>query len=66
MKSRSLVKIILVLATVFGPVKTLAEDIDLFVGRSSQAGEAPNLLIVLDNTANFYNLFCIGFGQLTA
>jgi type IV pilus assembly protein PilY1 len=31
----------------------LAEDIDLFVGRSTAETEAPNVLIVLDNTANW-------------
>jgi type IV pilus assembly protein PilY1 len=48
-----MLKMILVLATVLTSVTTLADDIDLFVGRSTQDGEAPNLLIVLDNTGNW-------------
>lgn len=31
----------------------LAEDIDLFVGKSTASSDAPNVLLVLDNSANF-------------
>lgn len=34
-----------------------AEDIDLFVGVPSSSTGAPNVLIVLDNTANWNNAF---------
>ncbi|WP_375740172.1 pilus assembly protein [Pseudomonas boanensis] len=34
-----------------------AEDIDLFVGTTPSANDVPNVLIVLDNTANWNNAF---------
>lgn len=35
------------------PLPTMAEDIDLFVGIPPSAADAPNVLLVLDNAANF-------------
>ncbi|AOE83530.1 pilus assembly protein [Pseudomonas sp. TCU-HL1] len=34
-----------------------AEDIDLFVGTTPSANDVPNVLVVLDNTANWNNAF---------
>ena len=34
-----------------------AEDIDLFVGAPPTASDVPNVLIILDNTANWNNAF---------
>lgn len=37
--------------------KVFAEDIDLFVGVPSSSTGAPNVLIILDNTANWNDAF---------
>lgn len=39
------------------PLQAAAEDIDLFVGNNTSAGATPNILIILDNTANWNNAF---------
>ncbi|MBA3773870.1 MAG: pilus assembly protein PilY [Ramlibacter sp.] len=36
---------------------SVAEDIELFVGVPPSAGETPNVLIIMDNTANWNNAF---------
>lgn len=43
-----------------------AEDIDLFVGRSSTVQAAPNVLIILDNTANWSTPFASEIGALSS
>ena len=43
----------LVFASLLSTTMTLAEDIDLFVGRATSDTDPPNVLIVLDNTANW-------------
>ena len=43
----------LMLAAVSLPRAAMAEDIDLFLGGTPGTGDLPNLLIVLDNAANF-------------
>jgi len=43
----------LALVSLVLPLRAVAEDIDLFVGRSTAATEAPNVLLILDNTANW-------------
>lgn len=37
----------------FLPVRSIAEDIDIFVGASAGASQNPNVLIILDNTSNW-------------
>jgi type IV pilus assembly protein PilY1 len=39
------------------PVAALAEDIDLFVGTPPNSADAPNVLIIMDNTANWGKQF---------
>ena len=43
----------LVMAALLLPTKVFAEDIDLFVGRSTTDADIPNILIILDNTASW-------------
>ncbi|MGV3741149.1 MAG: pilus assembly protein PilY, partial [Burkholderiaceae bacterium] len=38
-------------------IQVAAEDTDLFVGAQPVAGDLPNIVIVLDNTANWNNVF---------
>lgn len=45
--------LLLWMAVFVGSSYVYAEDIDLFVGRPVSAAEAPNLLLILDNGANF-------------
>ncbi|HSN22269.1 MAG TPA: PilC/PilY family type IV pilus protein [Usitatibacter sp.] len=40
-------------ATSFAALPALAEDIDLFTGAAGLTGPAPNILIILDNSANW-------------
>jgi hypothetical protein len=40
-------------AALLASIPTTAEDIDIFVGASTGAAGAPNILIVLDNTSNW-------------
>jgi len=53
MKSRLLVGVLLAGGVLFGQGSARAEDIDLFVQPSGPASGVPNVLIVLDNTANW-------------
>lgn len=39
------------------PFTAAAEDIDLFMGNNTASTDAPNVLIILDNTANWNNAF---------
>lgn len=48
---------LLALAALLAPLAAAAEDIDLFVGNNTSAGATPNILIVLDNTANWNTAF---------
>ena len=48
---------LLALSGLLRPAPALAEDIDLFVGNDASAGATPNVLIILDNTANWNNAF---------
>jgi type IV pilus assembly protein PilY1 len=51
---RAIVTLAVVLSTALALPLAFAEDIDIFVGRSSDASASrPNLLIVLDNTSNW-------------
>ncbi|MBC9251466.1 pilus assembly protein PilY [Pseudomonas alcaligenes] len=53
---KSICRLLLVLSIgVCGPL--WAEDIDLFIGTPPSATEAPNVLIILDNTANWSTPF---------
>lgn len=52
MKFSSL-KLLLTLGLLSFTVETPAEDIDLFVGPSTATPDSPNVLIILDNTANW-------------
>ena len=52
MKSISL-KFVLILSVLGLPLMSAAEDIDLFVGPSTATSDSPNVLIILDNTANW-------------
>lgn len=53
MKRTVLAVLLLWIFELIGSSAVFAEDIDLFVGRPESASEAPNLLLVLDNGANF-------------
>lgn len=57
---RSALAASLVLATSLAP----AEDIDLFMGLQSENTEPPNVLIVIDNTANWNTAFTAEMGAL--
>ena len=48
-----LVKSLLIITALIFNLSTMAEDIDLFVGPPASATDLPNLMIVLDNAANF-------------
>ena len=41
------------IAMVLFPIRTIAEDIDIFVGASGGSATNPNVLIILDNTSNW-------------
>jgi len=47
-------------------VSAAAEDIDLFVGTPPSAAEVPNVLIILDNTANWSTAFADEMAALAA
>ena len=47
----------LLAALLITPVLAMAEDIDLFVGADPATVDVPNVLIVLDNTANWNTAF---------
>ena len=53
MKSRLLVGVLLAGGVLFGQGNARAEDIDLFVQPAGPATGVPNVLIILDNTANW-------------
>lgn len=44
---------LMALSLVLSPINTIAEDIDIFTGASAGSSDRPNVLIVLDNTANW-------------
>ena len=50
-------KKLLVIAMLVLPVLATADDTDLFVGVTPTAADAPNVLIILDNTANWNGAF---------
>jgi len=50
-------KSLLVAALLAFHLSAMAEDIDLFVGAPPSATDVPNVLIVLDNTANWNTAF---------
>lgn len=54
---RFIVTALLALMALLRPHGAAAEDIDLFVGNNSGGAAAPNVLIILDNTANWNNAF---------
>ena len=56
MKS-TLFKNLLVLTFFIIPIFALADDTDLFVGVTPTTADLPNVLIILDNTANWNNSF---------
>ncbi|MDQ1315219.1 MAG: type pilus assembly protein PilY1 [Pseudomonadota bacterium] len=56
MKNRFL-KIITTAGLLLGSLSAAAEDIDLFVGARPTETSAPNVLFVIDNTANWNNAF---------
>src|SRR5688572_24583555 len=47
----------LVAALLFGQSQLQAEDIDLFVGSPTNASDLPNVLFIIDNTANWNTAF---------
>ncbi|HYD76854.1 pilus assembly protein [Ramlibacter sp.] len=54
---RHLTTWLLALLALVLPVAAAAEDIDLFMGNNTASTDAPNVLIILDNTANWNNAF---------
>lgn len=50
-------KSLLVASTLLAPLLGSAEDIDLFVGAAPRTTDVPNVLIILDNTANWNTAF---------
>ena len=52
-----LLKCLLITILLASHVSVKAEDIDLFVGTPPSAADVPNVLIVLDNTANWTSAF---------
>ena len=52
-----LLKFLLITILLASHVSVKAEDIDLFVGTPPSAADVPNVLIVLDNTANWTSAF---------
>ncbi|MEO4046721.1 pilus assembly protein PilY [Pseudomonas sp. CAU 1711] len=57
MKSIICKALLLAMSAMVMAERSYAEDIDLFVGNPSSVTEAPNVLIVLDNTANWNQPF---------
>lgn len=53
----SLLKKLLIIALLSFNLSAIAEDIDLFVGTPPSATDVPNVLIILDNTANWNAAF---------
>ncbi len=53
----SLLKKLLITALLTVNLSAMAEDIDLFVGAAPSATDVPNVLIILDNTANWNSAF---------
>ena len=53
----SLLKKLLISALLTVNLSAMAEDIDLFVGAAPSATDVPNVLIILDNTANWNSAF---------
>jgi type IV pilus assembly protein PilY1 len=54
---KSLFKLLVPLATLTFSCLSYAEDIDLFVGAPSTAADLPNVLFIIDNTANWNQAF---------
>ncbi|MES2500303.1 MAG: pilus assembly protein PilY, partial [Pseudomonadota bacterium] len=54
---KSLFKKLLTISLLTFNLSAIAEDIDLFVGASPSTTDVPNVLIVLDNTANWNSAF---------
>jgi len=55
--NKQFLKSLLAVAMLAVHVSAGAEDIDLFVGTPPSASEAPNVLIIMDNSANWNNAF---------
>src|SRR2546430_8095093 len=51
-RSRALA-LVLCLGTAFAPLRATADDTDIFIGSSGGTSGNPNILIILDNTANW-------------
>lgn len=51
--NRSILSALMALSLTLNPIGTVAEDIDIFTGASAGSSDRPNVLIVLDNTANW-------------
>lgn len=52
-----LLKFLLITILLVSHISVKAEDIDLFVGTPPSAADVPNVLIILDNTANWTSAF---------
>lgn len=65
MKAR-IVKSVLVAALAFSHCSLRAEDIDLFVGSPADSNDVPNVLFIIDNTANWTQAFTNEMGALSA
>ncbi|UUY07744.1 pilus assembly protein PilY [Pseudomonas sp. J452] len=57
---------VLLLASLGAGTSALAEDIDLFVANPPSGADAPNVLIILDNTANWNTPFTNEMAALTS
>ena len=65
MKITSLKKLLLTALVIF-PHSVLAEDIDLFLGAPNVNADLPNVLIVIDNTANWNTAFTAEMAALAS
>ena len=54
---RMMFKSCLAVLALLAHLAAFAEDIDLFVGANPTTTDAPNVLIILDNTANWNSAF---------
>ncbi len=54
---KSLFKKLLIISLLTFNLSAIAEDIDLFVGAAPSTTDVPNVLIILDNTANWNSAF---------
>ncbi len=63
---KSLFKKLLIISLLTFNLSAIAEDIDLFVGAPPSATDVPNVLIILDNTANWEQPFDVEMAALSS